>query len=227
MEKFVQELGIGLGDMATQHIGVLRKLQKYLKQIQQKVAIVSDIDGVQSARMCQTVLHGDAHAWNIFWNGDVKTEKDKAFDTKGCVRFIDLTNFGTGRVAWEVLYFLTTSYHYDWDDTHKLLKDYYDTLKEANGGSLIGYQFQDFVEEYYLLALLYCAHHFANLHRTGKFSGKKAKKLRRQSTTVGKKGGKARKTIGNATQQTNVLLRMATDIFQHQEQKLFAPGKNV
>ena len=104
------------------------------------------------------------------------------------------------------------------------MKDYYDTLKEANGGRLIGYPFDDFVEEYYLLALLHCAHHFANLYRTGKFSGKKAKKLRRQSTTVGKKGGKARKTIGNATQQTDVLLRMASDIFKRKEEQLFPPG---
>ena len=159
--------------------------------------------------------------WNIFWNGDVKTEKDKEFDKEGCVRFIDLTNFGTGRVAWEVLYFLTTSYHYDWDENLRLLKDYYNTLEMHMGGTVHDYSFRDFRTEYYLLALLHCAHHFAKLVRTGKFSGQKAKKLRRQSTTVGKKGGKARKTIGNVMQQTESLLKIAADIFKYEEESLF------
>ena len=89
------------------------------------------------------------------------------------------------------------------------------------GGTVHDYSFRDFRTEYYLLALLHCAHHFAKLVRTGKFSGQKAKKLRRQSTTVGKKGGKARKTIGNVMQQTESLLKIAADIFKYEEESLF------
>lgn len=183
--------------------------------------MVSDIKGKKNCKRCQTILHGDAHAWNIFWNGDVKTENDEIFDKEGCVRFIDLTNFGTGRVAWEVHYFLSTSYHHDWDEVQLLLKDYYDTLVKHNPKAKIGFSYQDFRKEYNLLGLLNTAHHFAKMARTGKYSGTKAKKLRRQSTTVGKKGGKARKTIGNVTQQTDGLLSQAQDILHHEEDKLF------
>ena len=43
-------------------------------------------------------------------------------------RMIDFSNVGTGRVAWEILYFLQNSVEHDWDKLETYLKFYYDEL---------------------------------------------------------------------------------------------------
>eukprot|EP00940_MAST-03C_sp_MAST-3C-sp2_P002763 g2763.t1 len=209
-EKLCYALQLGIGTLCLERINIIRKLQHYLPEIQRRVCKVSD-RGKKDCLSCQTILHGDAHAWNIFWN-----------EEKGKALFIDLTNVGAGRVAWEVHYFISTSMAHDWEHLQTMLKSYYKSLITFRPGIQQSFTFQDFIEEYYLVALMHAAHHVAAMARSGSFTGKEAKRLRRRSTTAGSKGSKARKKIGTQTQQTESTLDRAADIFRNAEKVLFA-----
>lgn len=230
-EKLSQVLGLGLGDMCMEELGTIRKLQRYLERIQQEICRVTDRSpesvtpkkgGAVKWNTCQTILHGDAHAWNIFWDATTSNREHP-------VRFIDLTNCGSGRVAWEVHYFISTSCDHDceWKDNEFLLSTYYDELVRLQPDATAdGFTFRTFRREYYLVALLHAAHHLAHLVRTKKYhSGKKTKLLKRQSTVRDTVGGKARKQIGNITQQTDGLLTKASQIFEHAEKELFQEAR--
>ena len=51
-------------------------------------------------------------------------------------QMIDFSNVGTGRIAWEILYFLQNSVEHDWDKLESYLKFYYDELVRSVRASL-------------------------------------------------------------------------------------------
>eukprot|EP00939_MAST-03C_sp_MAST-3C-sp1_P000592 g592.t1 len=225
--KFVSKLGLGLKEICEPYVDVMKKLQKMYPRIRKEICYVTDGRNRGNEKSpsrygyFQTILHGDAHAWNIFWN--LEAQKHER------IKFIDLTNVGQGRCAWEVYYFIVQSFHCtDWLQLHRILAQYYHALvmscspcARARDGAKFNQKptegtlsythiastrsdrvqllstmpYGSFLREFYLLALVHTVHIFAEMNRAGKYVGKSAVKLAKMEQEEGKKGSRVRKDV--------------------------------
>jgi hypothetical protein len=86
----------GIRELCGKHMETLKKIQKWLPRIMVQVAACSDnIRGCrlkkkffkpyqkytdQNRATVQTCLHGDAHAWNMFWNTNLITKSHEEIE---------------------------------------------------------------------------------------------------------------------------------------------------
>jgi len=245
LKKFISGLGLGLKEICAEYIDVLRKLQRIYARVRNEICNVSD--GKPGERQpsrygySQTMLHGDAHAWNMFWNLNAKHSRDR-------VKFIDLTNVGQGRCVWEVYYFIVQSWHCtDWMQLHRVLSRYYNALRKncspcgnarhgakskqkptegalgashfANSNDRANLDstmpFAAFLREFYLLAIVHCVHVMAEMKRSGKWSGSSAEHLTRIQREEGPKGARVRKDVVYQKLLVTRVLRLARDILRY------------
>lgn len=222
VKKFVSKLEMGMREICEPFIDTLRDMQRSYKIAIKEIGHVTDgKDGDRqlAARYgrSQTILHGDAHAWNMFWNLNATNERDR-------VKFIDLTNVGHGRCVWEVHYFLVQSMNCTcWLQLHRILRYYYQSLVSSCSGvgaARNGVKWQQsprehdrskpasmcdrdhllqtmpyaaFLREYYLLAIVSAVHFFMGYYRAGRFSGSGARKLRAEMNEQTTKGARKRR----------------------------------
>lgn len=209
IEKWVSEFGSFFHGVFVEKIDVLSKLQKRLPAIQKEICPCS-------FEKCQTVLHGDAHAWNMFWASDDSDQATRRY------RIIDFQNCGAGRASWEVLYFLSRSTMHNWENLEIYLKHYYEHLLGHVGENNIGMSFSQFRREYHFLALNDAIHMTYAAHYAKKFKKKQDKKLRRASISKGRRGSEARKMIEHATCKVKNVLSTASDILDKCGDEYFA-----
>jgi hypothetical protein len=69
--KFVSKLELGMKEVLTPYLSTIRQIQRVYPNITQQICHCSDGSDpdMRPSRFgrSQTILHGDAHAWNIFW----------------------------------------------------------------------------------------------------------------------------------------------------------------
>jgi hypothetical protein len=100
------------------------------------------IVGAEGLFKFNTVIHGDCHGGNVF------------FDNEGDgVRLVDWQRMGLGSPAGELAYFLAYSHNWSAVRDELILRSYYDALIEF-GGSKLDYPFEVFEREFQLSTLV-------------------------------------------------------------------------
>jgi len=130
-------------------------------------------------------------------------------------RMIDFSNVGTGRVAWEILYFLQNSVEHDWDKLESYLKFYFDELVRFEPKVDEDFKYKHFRMEYFLNVLLFLVHTLMKHFRAGTYFESQKKDLEELVSEDSAVGKKAKRDLNLVKLKMLNLLRAATDICNH------------
>jgi len=130
-------------------------------------------------------------------------------------RMIDFSNVGTGRVAWEVLYFLQNSTKHNWENLEHNLKHYYNELLRFEPKADHEFPFEAFRMEYFLNLFLFLVHTLMKHFRSGTYFQSNKTDLEELISDDSVVGKKAKRDLNLVKSKMRNLLNAATDICNH------------